>query len=92
MSVFEIIMMVCFGVAWPASIYKTFTSKRTNGKSILFLCLIVVGYIAGIIHKLFYNMDNVIYLYILNLLMVNTDIFLFLRNRKLERTTNLNKV
>jgi len=82
MSVFEMIMLICFGAAWPLSIYKSYTSKSTQGKSFFFLVVIMIGYISGIINKLFYNYDWVIFLYILNLLMVFTDTLLYIRNSK----------
>lgn len=84
MSVFEIIMLVCFGLAWPFSIYKSYTSRETNGKSVMFLYIVVIGYVAGIIHKLVYSRDGVIYLYMLNSLMVSVDIVLYYRNRRLQ--------
>lgn len=83
MSFFEIIMLICFGAAWPFSIYKSYTSKSIAGKSVLFLYVIGVGYIAGMLHKIFYNFDLVIFLYILNGVMVFIDIFLYYRNRRL---------
>jgi len=39
MSMFEIIMLVCFGAAWPFSIYKSYTSRSNAGKSIFFYLL-----------------------------------------------------
>ena len=81
MSVFEIIMLVCFGAAWPFSIYKSWRTRQVAGKSLPFLLVIVVGYVAGILHKLIYHFDPVIYLYGLNALMVSIDIILYLRNR-----------
>lgn len=85
MSPFEILMILSFGAAWPFSIYRSWKSRSTGGKSPLFLAVILVGYIAGLFHKLFYSMDPVIILYALNTLMVSMDILLYLRNRKLER-------
>ncbi len=82
MSIFEIIMLVCFGAAWPFSIYKSYRSKKNSGKSVFFLFVILTGYLAGILNKLFYNYDGVIYLYGLNLLMVFIDIMIYFRNRK----------
>lgn len=76
-------MLICFGAAWPASIYKSYCSRSTKGKSLLFMLIVEVGYLSGIIHKFFYNYDNVIYLYLLNLLMVAIDIALYLRNQRL---------
>lgn len=75
-SPFELIMLVCFGAAWPASIAKSIKSKSTKGKSLSFLAIILVGYAAGILHKIFYNYDFVIYMYILNFTMVFTDMLL----------------
>ena len=84
MSIFEIIMLVCFGAAWPASIYRSYVSRTTAGKSLLFLVIIDIGYIAGILHKLRNDPDIVIYLYILNGIMVFVDIMLYWRNRLIE--------
>ena len=36
MSIFEAIMLICFGAAWPFSIYKSYTSRENTGKSILY--------------------------------------------------------
>ncbi|HHY05960.1 MAG TPA: hypothetical protein GX532_03140 [Clostridia bacterium] len=84
MSIFEIIMLLCFGFAWPFSIYKSYTSRSVEGKSFLFLIVIFVGYLAGILHKIFYYYDNVIYLYIINMTMVTIDMLLYARNLRLQ--------
>ncbi len=81
MSVFEIIMLVCFGAAWPVSIYKSLRTREVAGKSLPFLVIILVGYAAGILHKIVYHYDLVIFLYALNALMVSADIAIYLRNR-----------
>jgi len=83
MSIFEVVMLICFGAAWPFSIYKSYTSRENTGKSIMFLFIVFVGYMAGMIHKLFYNFDLVIYLYGLNSCMVLMDIILYFRNKKI---------
>lgn len=83
MSIFEIIMLVCFGAAWPFSIYRSWKSKSVSGKSLLFLVIVQVGYLAGIMHKVFFNYDNVIFLYITNSILVALDTVLYLRNRKM---------
>lgn len=85
MSIFETIMLICFGAAWPAALYKSAKSKSTQGKSALFTCTVIVGYIAGIIHKILYCNDIVLYLYILNMCMATTDLILCFRNRRLEK-------
>jgi hypothetical protein len=81
MSVFEITMLVCFGAAWPVSIYKSLKTRAVAGKSLFFLVIVLMGYAAGVLHKLIYHYDLVIYLYALNAVMVGVDIVLYLRNR-----------
>jgi len=49
----------------------------------MFLLVVFVGYTAGLMHKLFYNFDLVIYLYGLNGCMVFIDIILYFRNKKI---------
>ncbi len=88
MSIFEIIMLVCFGAAWPFSIYKSIKTRRTDGKSLVFLLIVIVGYLSGIINKLLYKPDFVIWLYAINATMVSTDAVFWLRNRRLERQTD----
>jgi hypothetical protein len=82
MSPFEIIMLICFGAAWPLSIIKAYRSRQNGGKSLLFLIVIFIGYLAGTAHKLWYKPDAVIYLYILNGIMVAVDIAIHFRNRQ----------
>ena len=81
MSVFEAIMLICFGLAWPFSIYKSATTREVGSKSLLFLIALLIGYVAGIIHKVMYDLDLVVILYGLNGTMVMIDIALYLRNR-----------
>ncbi len=85
MSIFEVIMLTCFGIAWPFSIYKSWKSRACAGKSVIFLYIVLIGYAAGIAHKLFYNLDWVVYLYALNGLMVLVDILVFYSNARLDR-------
>ncbi|MBF0464213.1 MAG: hypothetical protein HQK88_17035 [Nitrospirae bacterium] len=80
MSIFEILMLICFGAAWPCSIYKSCKAGKNDGKSIHFLVIVLLGYISGFIHKLLYNFDYVIYLYVLNGTMVLIDILLYVKN------------
>jgi hypothetical protein len=85
MSIFEAIMLICFGAAWPFSIYKSWKSRACAGKSIIFLYIVLIGYIAGIIHKVLHSQDWIIALYSLNGLMVLMDIVLYYRNWKFSQ-------
>lgn len=82
MSIFEIGMLVAFGFSWPISISKALRTKKVAGKSPLFMIIIMLGYVSGILHKIFNTPDDfVLWLYVLNLLMVGFDLFLYLRYR-----------
>lgn len=83
MSIFEAIMLLCFGAAWPFSIAKSWRSRQNGGKSIAFLCVVFVGYVSGAIHKVMYDFDPVIALYIINGVMVAVDIAIYIRNARL---------
>ena len=74
-------MLVCFGLAWPFSIYKSATTRQVGSKSLLFLVALLIGYLAGVLHKIIFSFDLVIILYALNGTMVLIDIALYLRNR-----------
>lgn len=76
MSPFEIVMLVCFGLAWPLSIVKTLRTKQSQGKSRWFLVVVLIGYMAGILHKVYFSFNGVIWLYILNFIMVVFDLYL----------------
>lgn len=85
MSIFEVGMLVCFGMAWPTSILKSWRSRTTKGKSLFFLLIVLIGYACGILHKILYSMDFVIFFYILNFLMVTIDAAIYFRNRRIEK-------
>lgn len=91
-TICETIMVICFGISWPLSIYKSATSKSTKGKSPYFTMAIITGYVAIIIGKIVlgeftYWLDILKFvLYIVNLVMVSTDLALYFRNRRLEKS------
>ena len=84
----EALMIICFGISWPMSILKSLKSRTAKGKSLMFMCFILAGYGFGIISKL--TAGNITYtlpLYILNFVMVGTDIVLYFRNQGYDRQT-----
>jgi len=84
-QIFESVMLICFGVSWPISVYKSLTSKSVKGKSWVFSVAIIIGYIAGIMGKLCGHCINyVLALYIFNLAMVSIDLVLYFINRQSE--------
>jgi len=85
-SIFEAGMMICFGLSWPLSILKIVRSKRTEGKSQLFLFIIIIGYLSGIAAKFFKAggglPDWVTLLYAYNAVLVTIDLLLTIKYSK----------
>ena len=54
-------------------------------KSLFFLYIVLVGYIAGIAHKLMSDFNAVFYLYLVNVALVIVDVALYYRNERLAR-------
>ena len=92
-EILEIIMIVSFGMSWPANVLKSYKARTAKGKSISFLCLIFFGYIAGIAAKFtneaymaaFSEKWYVLFFYFLNIFMVGLDIFMYFRNTRLDK-------
>jgi len=76
-TVFEIGMLTGFGVSWPFAVWKTWSTKCVQGTSVVFLWCILLGYVSGVLFKVFGRPDAVIALYVFNALMVATDIALY---------------
>jgi len=94
-QILETIMIFSFGLSWPFNVIRSYKARTAKGKSILFLCLVLFGYIAGITSKLvnesyMANFDQnwyVLFFYILNFIMIFADFILFFRNRRLDKST-----
>ena len=92
-EILEIIMIVSFGMSWPANVLKSYRARTAKGKSISFLFLIFFGYVAGIASKFtneaymaaFSEKWYVLFFYFLNIFMVSLDIILYFRNSRLDR-------
>jgi hypothetical protein len=82
MSVWEAGMLLCFGASWPVSIAKTLRCRRSEGKSRLFLSILIAGYAMGIVHKWLYDPDWVLGLYALNMALVAVDLGLCVHYRR----------
>lgn len=95
----EVLMIVSFGASWPLNVLKSYRARTTKGKSLGFLCLILFGYVAGIISKLtneaymlsFSSKWYVLFFYVLNFVMVGTDLCLYIRNYRLDQEANNEK-
>ena len=91
-EIFEIIMVLCFGASWPMNIMRSYRARTAKGKSLAFLLLIILGYIAGIVSKFFNeaymnSFDTkwyVLFFYFLNMFMVSLDVAMYFRNKRLD--------
>ena len=98
-EILEIVMIVSFGASWPLNVMKSYKARTTKGKSLMFLCFILFGYVAGITSKFineaymadFASKWYVLVFYILNFLMVSADLVLYFRNRALDKKAGLIK-
>ncbi len=89
MQIFEVIMLICFGISWPVSVIKSYKTKSTKGKSLIFLLAIIIGYISGITGKIVNdNVNYVLVLYSINLFVVLIDFALYLINRRNEKKSS----
>lgn len=81
-TIFEAVMILCWGVSWPAAIRKTWKTRSVEGVSAIFLWLVFIGYVSGILFKVFEArtegfINPVIILYLFNFFMVAAELILF---------------
>ena len=82
----EIGMLICFGLSWPFNITKSIRSRTAKGKSVYFEMMIIIGYLFGLSGKsIAGNITYVVAFYVLDILLVSTDLILTFRNRKLDK-------
>lgn len=87
---FEALMLIAFGCSWPASIMKSLRTRFVRGKSPAFMCIVMTGYVCGIIHKLLnppaadagFIAAHILWLYVAVLFLVAFDFTLYLLFRK----------
>lgn len=85
-QILEAIMIISFGIFWPMNIIKSYRTKSTKGKSLLFLLFIDFGYICGVVGKIVgNNITWVFAFYVLNLVMVSWDLVLYFINYTCEK-------
>ena len=85
-------MLVCFGFSWPLNVVKAYRAKTARGTSLAFIILIITGYIAGISAKIINNQFNyVLGVYFLNLAIVSANVFVYIRNKRLDKKSSENK-
>ena len=89
-QILEATMLICFGFSWPMSVYKNITAKTARSMSLPFILLIDAGYIAGIAAKLWsHTINYVLVVYVLNLLIVSTNVVVYFINRRYDKAAEL---
>lgn len=91
----EVAMIVSFGISWPLNAVKAYRARSAKGTSIVFLMLIFFGYICGIASKFlseaymasFSEKWYVLVFYFINLITVSVNIFIYVRNYRLDKKT-----
>jgi hypothetical protein len=94
LDLLEALMILCFGLSWPISIYRSYVSRTAKGKSLFFEVFLWIGYIFGIARKFLQysggsGLNFIFYLgwffYFLNLAEITVDMVLYFRNVKLDQ-------
>ena len=85
-SIFESIMLICFGLSWPLNVIKAYKAGTAKGTSLPFILLIITGYVAGITAKVITGqMNYVLIVYLLNLAIVSMNVVVYFRNVALDK-------
>lgn len=86
---FEFAMLFTFGFSWPFAICKTYRAKRVDGKSPMFMIIVLLGYCCGIVARLIdSDVGNnwLCFVYLADMALVSTDLSLYFyyshKNRK----------
>ena len=85
-SLFETVMLICFGFSWPMNVIKAYKARTAKSTSLPFIVLIISGYIAGITAKVVSGQINyVLIVYLINLAIVSLNVVVYIRNRRLDK-------
>lgn len=87
-EIFEVIMLLCFGLSWPITLFKKLRTRSAKSTSLAFMLLILFGYAAGITAKILTSGCNyVFYVYVFNVIMVIANLGATLYFRANEKRT-----
>ena len=90
-KILEATMLIMFGISWPFNLFKSIKSGSAKGKSLLFLVLIDIGYMAGITSKFFsttfvWKTDWWVFaIYVINFCFVSADLIMYFINKSKEK-------
>ncbi len=94
--IFEIAMVIMFGLSWPFNIARAYKARTAKGTSLAFTLLILFGYICGIMSKIFAWINGgsaywtglkilAFVFYCINLSMLIAAVAIYFRNKRLDQ-------
>ena len=79
-EILEFGMLFAFGFSWPFAIARTYRAKRVDGKSPMFMIIVIIGYLFGIAAHLVEGSKLwLCWVYLLDMALVSTDLALYFR-------------
>lgn len=73
-------MLFAFGFSWPFAIVRTYRAKRVDGKSPMFMIIVMCGYVGGILARLLDSVpsnDWLVAVYVADMALVSVDLSLY---------------
>ena len=81
-QLFELAMLLAFGMSWPFAIARTWRAKRVDGKSPHFMVIVILGYFCGIAAHLVEGTKLwLCAVYFVDVALVSTDLALYFKFR-----------
>lgn len=90
-QILEAVMLICFGCSWPMNLVKNYRARSAKAMSLGFILLIITGYVAGIIAKIFTVANGgavawyVWVVYIFNIVVVSLNLGVYFINRRHDK-------
>jgi len=88
-EILEFGMLFAFGFSWPFAIMKTCRAKRVDGKSPMFMAIVIAGYCCGIAAHLVDGTKLwLCWVYLADMALVATDLTLYFHYYRKNRRNN----
>lgn len=89
-EILEFAMLFSFGFSWPFAIARTYCAKRVDGKSPMFMCIVLFGYLCGIAAHLVEGTKLwLCIVYLLDMALVSTDLILYFHYSRRQRARSI---
>lgn len=87
-ALLEFGMLFAFGFSWPFAIARTYRSKSVDGKSPMFMLIVILGYMCGIASHLVEGTKLwLVAVYLADIALVSTDLALYCLYSSRKNTT-----